>query len=154
MKQHNDNSQNFQELKPELRKEGEKILYYVAGYLMFSLLNKYRKLEKSKKKHHIAIASIQLLESLRVSGDYLFNLNDFVTYVQEWILQVNRGGLVKVKQHAFFFIYKTETTARNLLNVSIIREHREVDLRDVLLKLMMESEEINCLEVSGTKYSK
>ena len=103
MKQHNDNSQNFQELKPELRKEEEKILYYVAGYLMFSLLNKYRKLEKSKKKHHVAIASIQLLESLRVSGDHLFNLNDFVTYVQEWIRQVNRGGLVKVKQHAFFF---------------------------------------------------
>ena len=65
LKQHNSNSQNFQELKLELRKEEEKILYYVAGYLIFSLLNKYRKLEKSKKKHHIAIASIQLLESLR-----------------------------------------------------------------------------------------
>ena len=58
-----------------------------------------------------------------------------------------------MKQHAFFFIYKIETTTRNLLNVSITREHREEDLRDVLLKLMMESEEINCLGVSGTKYS-
>ena len=66
LKQHSSNSQSFQELKLELSKEEEKILYYVAGYLVFSLLKKYRKLEKSKKKHHIVIASIQFLESLRV----------------------------------------------------------------------------------------
>ena len=143
LKQHSSNSQGFQKLKLELSKEEEKILYYVAGYLVFSLLKKYRKLEKSKKKHHIAIASIQFLESLRVSGDNSFNSNDFETYVQEWLCRVNRGGLVKVNQQAFFFIYKIEITVRNLLNISIIKEYRDEDLRSVLLKLMMESEEIN-----------
>ena len=143
LKQHSSNSQSFQELKLELSKEEEKILYYVAGYLVFSLLKKYRKLEKCKKKHQIAIASIQFLESLRVSGDNSFNSNDFETYVQEWLCQVNRGGLVKVNQQAFFFIYKTEITVRNLLNISIIKEYRDEDLRSVLLKLLMESEEIN-----------
>ena len=64
---------------------------------MFSLLKKYRKLEKSKKKHHIVIASIQFLESLRVSCDNSFNFN----------------------------------------------EYRDEHLRSVLLKLTMESEEIN-----------
>ena len=110
---------------------------------MFSLLKKYRKLEKSKKKHHIVITSIQFLESLRVSGDKSFNFNDLETYVQEWLCQVNRGGLVKVNQQAFFFIYKIEITVRNLLNISIIKEYRDEDLRSVLLKLTMESEEIN-----------
>ena len=46
LKQHSSNSQSFQELKLELSKEEEKILYYVAGYLVFSLLKKHRKLEK------------------------------------------------------------------------------------------------------------
>ena len=137
------NSQRFQELKLELSKEKEKILYYVAGYLVFYLLKKYRKLEKYKKKHHIAIASIQFLESLRVSGDNSFNSKDFETYVQEWLCQVNRGGLVKVNQQAFLFIYKIEITVRNLLNISIIKEYRDEDLRSALLKLMMESQETN-----------
>ena len=117
-------SQNVQELKLELSKEEEKILYYVAGYLVFSLLKKYRKLEKRKKKHHIAIASMQFLESLRVSGDNSFNSNDFETYVQEWLCQVNCGGLIKVNQKAFFFIYNIEITVRDLLNISIIKESR------------------------------
>ena len=110
---------------------------------MFYLLKKYRKLEKYKKKHHIAIASIQFLESLRVFGDNSFNSNDFETYVQEWLCQVNRGGLVKVNQQAFFFIYKIEITVRNLLNISIIKQYQGEDLRSALLKLMMESEETN-----------
>ena len=80
---------------------------------------------------------------MRVSGDNSFNSNDFETYVQEWLCQVNRGGLVKVNQQAFFFIYKIEITVRNLLNISIIKEYRDEHLRSVLLKLMMESEEIN-----------
>ena len=121
LKQHSSNSQNFQELKLELRKEEKKIRYYVAGFLVFSLLIKCRELEKNKKKHHTAITSIQLFESLRIFGDNSINSNDFVTYVQEWIHQVNRGGLVKVNQQGFFSIYKTETTVRNLLNVSMIK---------------------------------
>ena len=143
LKQHSSHSQNFQELKLELSKEEEKVLYYIAGYLVFSLLKKYRKLEKSEKNHHVAIASIQFLESLRVSDDNLFNSNDFETYVQECLCQVNRGGFVKVKQQAFFFIYKIEITVRNLLNASMIKEYQDEDLTNVLLKLMMESEEIN-----------
>ena len=46
LKQHSSNSQNFQELKLELRKEEKKIRYYVAGFLVFSLLIKYRELRK------------------------------------------------------------------------------------------------------------
>ena len=110
---------------------------------MFSLLKQYRKLEKYKKKHYIAIASIQFCESLRVSGDNSFNSKDFETYVQEWLCQINRGGLVKVKQQAFLFIYKIEITVRNLLNISIIKQYQGEDLRSALLKLMMESEETN-----------
>ena len=83
LKQQSSNSQNFQELKLELRKEEEKIRYYVVGFLVSSLLNKHRELEKNKKKHQTAIASIQLLKSLRVFGDNSINSNDFVTYVQE-----------------------------------------------------------------------
>ena len=110
---------------------------------MFSLLKQYRKLEKYKKKHYIAIASIQFCESLRVSGDNSFNSKDFETYVQEWLCQINRGGLVKVNQQAFLFIYKIEITVRNLLNISTIKEYRDEYLRSALLKLMMDSEEIN-----------
>ena len=40
LKQRSSNSQRFRELKLELSKEEEKILYYVAGYLVFSLLKK------------------------------------------------------------------------------------------------------------------
>ena len=40
LKQHSSNSQSFQELKPEVSKEEEKIFCYVEGYLVFSLLKK------------------------------------------------------------------------------------------------------------------
>ena len=119
---------------------------------MFSLLKQYRKLEKYKKKHYIVIASIQFCESLRVSGDNSFNSKDFETYVQEWLCQINRGGLVKVKQQAFLFIYKIEITVRNLLNISTIKEYRDEYLRSALLKLMMESEEINSAWESVTRH--
>ena len=105
LKQHNSNSQNFQELKLELRKEEEKILYYVAVYLVFSLLYKYRKLEKVRK------STILPLLQYSFSNHWDFLVIIHLIWMISW--HMFKNGFVKLtvevlwkwtSKHSFLFI--------------------------------------------------
>ena len=46
--------------------------------------------------------------------------------------QVNRGGLVEVKDESYLFIRSIENSIRKTFNIGLIRRYEGEDLRDVL----------------------
>ena len=57
---------------------------------------------------------------------------------------INRGGLIKVNGGDISnFISKLEAVVRGILNVTLIGKHYGEDLREVLLQLMIDNENVN-----------
>ena len=57
---------------------------------------------------------------------------------------INRGGLIKVNEGDISnFISKLEAVVRGILNVTLIGKHYGEDLREVLLQLMIDNENVN-----------
>ena len=57
---------------------------------------------------------------------------------------INRGGLIKVNEGDISnFISKLEAVVRGILNVTLIGKHYGEDLREVLLQVMVDNENVN-----------
>ena len=65
----------------------QKILYYVAGYVIYSLKNKYNRMLKSLKSKEIAVAPCQILDSLQVSGVQSIKAENVLSFTHKWVSQ-------------------------------------------------------------------
>ena len=108
----------------------QQILRYVSGYIVFSLKKKYNLLSRSSKSKEGAIAALQLLGTF-VKGQ-ISKVHNFLDFTHRWVEQVNRGGLVEVKDEFYLFIRSIENSIRKTLNIGLIRRYEGEDLRDVL----------------------
>ena len=120
----------------------EKVIYYVAGYVVFSLRNKYMILKNSKNRA-VTVAALQFLDSVKIDGDSSFKSRSFNMYIEDWLDRVNRGGLIKVNGDIFKSIFKLEAVVRGIFNVTLIRKHHGEVLREVLLQAMIDNENVN-----------
>ena len=125
-----------------LTKEEEKLIYYVAGYVVFFMRNKYKML-KSSKNRAVAVAALQFLDSVKIDGNSSFKLRSFNMYIEDWLNGANRGGLIKVNGGIFDLIFKLEAVVRVIFNVTLIRKHHGEDLREILLQAMIDNENVN-----------
>ena len=139
---HRQDQSNQKILYLKLTQEEEKVIYYVAGYVVFALRNKYKILLKSKKMD-IAVAALQFLDSLKVVGDTPFKVDDFESYIQQWVDHINRGGLIKVNKEMFYFVSKIEMEVRSVLNISLDKSYHREDLREVLLYTLYSDESVS-----------
>ena len=64
-------------------------------------------------------------------------------YIQDQLNPVNRGDLIKVNGDISNFVSKLEAVVRGILNVTLIGKHYGEDLREVLLQLMIDNENVN-----------
>ena len=119
-----------------LTKEEEKVIYYVASYMVLLLRNKYKML-MSNKNWVVAVA--EQVSLLRKS----FKLRSFNFYIQDWLNWVNRSDLIKVNGDLFNFILKLEAVVRGILSVMLIRKHHDDDLREVLLQAMVNNDNVS-----------
>ena len=100
------------------------------GYIVFALKKKYNLLSKSSKSKEVAITALQLLDTL-IKGQ-ISKVHNFLDFTHRWVEQVNRGGLVEVKDEFYLFIRSIENSVCKTLNVSLIQKYEGEDLRDVL----------------------
>ena len=117
-------------------KEEEKVIYYVASYMVLLLRNKYKML-MSNKDWVVAVA--EQVSLLRKS----FKLRSFNFYIQDWLNWVDRSDLIKVNGDLFDFILKLEAVVREILSVMLIRKHHDDDLREVLLQAMVNNDNVS-----------
>lgn len=53
-------------------------------------------------------------------------------FTRRWVKQVDRAGLIEVKDEFYLFIESIENSFRETLNINLIRRYKGEDLRDVL----------------------
>ena len=108
----------------------QQILRYVSGCIVFALTKMYNLLSKSSKSKEVAIAALQLLGTF-IKGR-ISEVHNFLDFTHRWVEQVNRGGLVEVKNEFYLLIRSIENSIRKTLNIGLIRRYEGEGLRDVL----------------------
>ena len=118
----------------KLTDDEQQVLYYVCGYIVFSMRKKYIKMKGKNVNSTAAIAAIQFFDSLKVKGDSNVKALTFLDYTKKWLDVLDRGGLIRVTDDMFLFIRRIENAARTCLNVSFIARYKGEDLREAILK--------------------
>lgn len=123
--------QNEEELK--LTDSEQEVVRYVAGYLVFSLRRKYKRIQQSTcgKSKEVANDTILLLDSFSTVQD-AFDVATFLEFTTKWTELVNSGGLVKVNDNMFIFVRRIENVVRKTLNVEFLQQYKGQDLREIL----------------------
>ena len=127
----------------ELTQDEQQVVYYVAGYVVFSLLRKYKKINLNNPANTAAIAAIQLLSSLEAKNYSKVQGYSFLQFAKKWLELVNRGGLIKVHDDMFIFIRQVENTMRTVLNIHLIKTYHGQDLREIIQEKLEQNQFIN-----------
>ena len=114
-----------------LTKEEQEVLYYVSGYIVFSLKRKYSKLSGTKNKD-VSVAAVQFLDSLHISSDKQISGHSFLEFARRWVDTVTRGGLVRVNDDMFIFCRRIENVVRKVFNVNLIKSYKGEDVREFI----------------------
>jgi hypothetical protein len=94
-----------------LNSEQENIIRYVAGFVPFKMLTRYKKQGTVN-----AAAIVDCLADMSVPGEE----SSFLAYTSEWTAAVNRGGLFEVNNEAYLFFRCVEVEVKPLLTQHVI----------------------------------
>ena len=86
------------------------MLRYVAGYVPFKLLKKYK---KSDTEEDAAVDDC--LSEMAVAGED----SSFLAYTSEWTKAINRGGLFEVGDDTYLFFQTMEVQVKALLQAHV-----------------------------------
>ncbi|XP_057311592.1 uncharacterized protein LOC130649343 [Hydractinia symbiolongicarpus] len=135
----------------KLTTEEQTVLYYVSGYIIFSLRKKYQRLADSKNKV-VAVAALQFLNSLKVSGDDKLQVYSFLDYTRSWVDQVSRGYLIKVNDDMFIFCRRIKNVIRKVLNLNMLKKYKGEDIRELFENELMKDSLIDQAWVILSRY--
>ena len=140
----NESNRNSSEklLELTLTKEEEEVLYYVSGYIVFSLVNKYTRLLVNNAKHTDYSDVLQFLSSLRTQHSNI-KANCFHNYVKKWTEIQSRGGLIQVNYSMFVFVKRIEYAVRSILNINLISLYQGEDLRELIENKLLDNDSVN-----------
>ena len=133
-----------------LTDDEQQIVYYVAGFIVFSLKKNYKNLKKLNNCQDVSVASFQLLDSFMTSG--VTKASSFLDFTHKWVETINRGGLIEVTDQFFLFIRNIETEVRKYLNLSLLQRYSGEDIREILQQKLEENSLIDNYWESLTRY--
>ncbi|XP_071499565.1 uncharacterized protein [Diadema antillarum] len=122
--------------RPEqMTKEGEpndgdhdaQVLRYIAGFVPYALLKRYRRSKQSLAKEYAAI-----LQSWKATEDGKTMAPSFLSYTVAWIEMQNRGGLFCVTDDVFRLFWAMETASKGFLARSNLNAMKNVNVRDTI----------------------
>ena len=103
-----------------LSEEEQQVMRYVAGYIIYSLISKYKKICRTNSNQCV-LAAMEFLCSLKSNGDSLIKCESFLDYTRKWTELVNRGGLIEVNDNLFIFVRRTEICVQKILNLELLK---------------------------------
>ena len=121
-----------------LSEEEQQVMRYVAGYIIYSLIGKYKKICRTNSNQCVS-AAMEFLCSFKSNGDSSIKCESFLGYTRKWTELVNRGGLIEVNDNLFIFVRRTEICVQKILNVELLKNYKGEDLREIIRKKIMES---------------
>ncbi|XP_033118440.1 uncharacterized protein LOC117118058 [Anneissia japonica] len=111
-----------------LTKAEEQIVRYVAGYIPFALIKRYKKHSNSVSK-----AYLQVLQCLKIDAE---NEEDFT---QKWISMQDRGGLFKVNDKAYELFSMMEKITKGCLHKDDLTRFQTESMQQFLTEQIMEN---------------
>ena len=121
-----------------LSEEEQQVIRYVAGYIIYSLIGKYKKICRTNSNQCV-LAAMEFLCSLKSNVDSSVKCESFLDYTRKWIELVKRGDLIEANDNLFIFVRRTEVCIQKILNLELLKNFRGEDLREVIKKKIMES---------------
>ena len=118
MKDENEKIITTKDINIQLTKEEQQVLYYVAEYIVFSLLQKYKRTRDQGKNAHITTYALQFLDNLKIRSSTENSKKSFLEFTRSWISIVDRGGLIKVNDDMFIFCRRIENSVRTVLKIT------------------------------------
>ena len=129
-------------IETELTNKEQEVIYYVSGYILFSLIKRYKKFDESGNVE--AKDALVFFSSLKGTTQEV-ECHNFLHFVKKWTNLVDRGGLIKVNDQFFIFIRYVETIVRKILTFSFMKTYRGQDIRGLLHEKLEESSMIRKL---------
>ena len=87
-----------------LTADAENVIRYVAGYIPFKLLKKYRKIDTKEANDIVECLSEMAISPAKSMGSDDESEDAFFAYTQEWMAVINRGGLFEVNHNVYRFL--------------------------------------------------
>ena len=104
------------EVRTDISPGEEKVMYYVSGYIMYSLRKKYTRLIQINTSITSARAALQFLNSINAKHSEHFSGNSYQEFVRKWTKLVSRGYLIEVNNEIFQFTKQLDLVVRSVLN--------------------------------------
>ena len=120
-----DVTDNFDLRSLQLTKSEETTIRYVAGYIPFFLKNHFKDGKSSK-------TVLTIIKSWQKDTDGPTGRNETLSYTNEWVDQLNRGGLFLVTDNFYRLVVRIEVTLRIVLNVKLLCKYNHENIRDVI----------------------
>lgn len=107
------------------------ILRYACGYVPYSLLKKFEKLQGAK-----AGCFVDCLGTMAVVGEG----SDLLSYTKLWIEKIDRGGLFPINDETFYFFTEIERIVRVLLPKHVVSTSSLDGIDSIIEKVQLEDD--------------
>ena len=115
------------EVKTNISPGEEQMIYYVSGYIVYSLRKKYSRLSKLNTKNISAKLALQFLNLINaIHSEHLFG-NSYQEFLRKWAKLVSRGYVIGVNDDMFKFTKQLELIVRSVLNTTFICKYSGQD---------------------------
>ena len=121
-----------------LSEDEQQVLRYNTGNIIYSLTGKYKKICWTNS-NQCFLAAMELLCSLKSNDDGSMKCESFLDYTRKWTELVNKGGLIEVNDSLSIFFRRTEIYVQKILNLKLLKNYKDEDVREVMRKNIMES---------------
>ena len=110
-------------------------MYYVAGFITFSMKRKYEKILEENPKSISASNALIFLKSVNNVGGEKIQEKFFNEFVKKWIGQINRGGLIQTK---WVLSKHIELVAKSLMMSQFLCKYRNEDVTDIFKEKLIQ----------------
>ena len=120
------------EVKTVISLGEEEVIYYVSGYIVYSLRKKCTRLNKLHTNNISARAALQFLNCINANHSEDLCGNSYQKFVRKWAKLVSRGYLIEENDEIIEFTKQLELVVRSVLNTKSICKYCGLDLRMLL----------------------
>ena len=116
------------------------MIYYVSGYIVYSLRKKYTRFIKLNTNNISAIAALQFMNSINVNHSEHMSGNSYQEFVRKWAKLVSRGYLIELNDEMLEFTKQFDLVVRSVLNIKFICKYSGQNLRDFIERKSRDNE--------------
>ena len=125
------------EVRTDISPGEEQVLYYVSGYIVYSLRKKYNRPIKLNTSN---ISALQSLHSINANHSEHLSGDGYQELVRKWTKLVSRRYLIEVNEEMFEFTKQLGLVVRSVLNAKFVCKYSGQNLGEVIERKISDNE--------------